>query len=129
MKGLLRLGGEIHRLIRKHFQELEVLQVPDHLYHIFECNLIRDVKRLRELSGEVLDGGLPITPLPDVGSREVQVMNDLVLTIEHHRLPVYHTASDVSSPSWVLRDYHIVLVSYIFFLRKLSVLGDQAKLL
>ena len=65
--------------------------------HITRGHAGIDLKRVRELLGDVRSGGLSITTLPDKTCRGVELMNDACLLIKHDRLAVHQTRFDIQT--------------------------------
>ena len=79
-----------------------MLKVPHDVDNVVERSLILNVKRLSKLSSHVLYAGFAITSLPNVRSRKVQLMDELVMPIKHYCFFLNHPAINVCPTFWVI---------------------------
>jgi hypothetical protein len=102
----------MQRLLWDDFQKLEMLKIPDDADNIVARSLILNGKRLRKLSGDVLYAGVALTSLPNIRGRNVQLVDESVLPIEHDCFFFNHSAIDVCPTSWITHSRCLPSKSY-----------------
>jgi hypothetical protein len=81
-----------------------MLKVPNDTDNIVERSLILNGKRLSKLSRDVLYAGFAITSLPNVCSRKVQLMDEVVMPIKHYCFFLNYLTINVCPTFWVIHN-------------------------